>query len=274
MEDWKYVSMVIDRLFLWLFTTACVVGTFGIILQAPTLYDDAKPMDVGTWSHDQVWEDLITWSWAGILVMNTTMELRCSMLVLWQAVKFCSGYTFTHIMLYTCIYSRLYIPMLWQIYLTLAEQNISFKFCKTNWNGIEIWIIETIFYYINSPFNYSAKRHGWDIEIRCYLIQYKEIRCYLIQYKEIWCYLIQHKEIWCYLIQYNFSCRNLAYCCCLTVQTAVFQWSWTLLVILMTAHWLYDSVQHTCKPVRLKIPEIQFFWNLISYSSKAPTSYS
>ena len=46
-EDWKYVAMVIDRLFLWIFTTACIVGTFGIILQAPTLYDDAKPMDVG-----------------------------------------------------------------------------------------------------------------------------------------------------------------------------------------------------------------------------------
>ncbi|XP_055870285.1 acetylcholine receptor subunit alpha-like 1 isoform X3 [Biomphalaria glabrata] len=40
MEDWKYVAMVLDRLFLWIFTTACVVGTFGIILQAPTLYDN------------------------------------------------------------------------------------------------------------------------------------------------------------------------------------------------------------------------------------------
>jgi len=41
------MAMVIDRLFLWLFTTACLVGTFGIILQAPTLYDGAKPMDAG-----------------------------------------------------------------------------------------------------------------------------------------------------------------------------------------------------------------------------------
>ncbi|XP_067931548.1 acetylcholine receptor subunit beta-like 2 [Watersipora subatra] len=47
LEDWKYVAMVVDRLFLWLFTTACVVGTFGIILQAPSLYDKTKPMDVG-----------------------------------------------------------------------------------------------------------------------------------------------------------------------------------------------------------------------------------
>ena len=39
--------MVIDRLFLWLFTTACVIGTFGIILQAPTLYDETKALNVG-----------------------------------------------------------------------------------------------------------------------------------------------------------------------------------------------------------------------------------
>ncbi|XP_041369292.1 acetylcholine receptor subunit alpha-L1-like isoform X1 [Gigantopelta aegis] len=43
-EDWKYVAMVLDRIFLWIFTTACVVGTFGIILQAPTLYDDKQPL--------------------------------------------------------------------------------------------------------------------------------------------------------------------------------------------------------------------------------------
>ncbi len=43
-EDWKYVALVLDRLFLWIFTTACLVGTFGIVLQAPTLYDDRPPM--------------------------------------------------------------------------------------------------------------------------------------------------------------------------------------------------------------------------------------
>lgn len=43
-EDWKYVAMVLDRLFLWIFTIACVVGTFGIVLQAPTLYDDRQPL--------------------------------------------------------------------------------------------------------------------------------------------------------------------------------------------------------------------------------------
>ena len=41
-EDWKYVALVLDRLFLWIFTTACVVGTFGIVLQAPSIYDDSQ----------------------------------------------------------------------------------------------------------------------------------------------------------------------------------------------------------------------------------------
>ncbi|XP_052793766.1 acetylcholine receptor subunit alpha-like 1 isoform X1 [Mya arenaria] len=43
-EDWKYVAMVLDRLFLWIFTVACLVGTFGIIFQAPTLYDNRQRM--------------------------------------------------------------------------------------------------------------------------------------------------------------------------------------------------------------------------------------
>ena len=37
--------MVMDRLFLWIFTVAVLVGTAGIILQAPTLYDDRAPID-------------------------------------------------------------------------------------------------------------------------------------------------------------------------------------------------------------------------------------
>lgn len=45
-EDWKYVAMVLDRLFLWIFTIAVVVGTAGIILQAPTLYDTRVPIDI------------------------------------------------------------------------------------------------------------------------------------------------------------------------------------------------------------------------------------
>ncbi|XP_012276461.1 acetylcholine receptor subunit alpha-like [Orussus abietinus] len=45
-EEWKYVAMVMDRLFLLIFTLAVVVGSAGIILQAPTLYDDRMPIDV------------------------------------------------------------------------------------------------------------------------------------------------------------------------------------------------------------------------------------
>uniref|UniRef100_A0A8C9KWF4 Cholinergic receptor nicotinic beta 2 subunit n=1 Tax=Panthera tigris altaica TaxID=74533 RepID=A0A8C9KWF4_PANTA len=32
-EDWKYVAMVIDRLFLWIFVFVCVSGTIGMFLQ-------------------------------------------------------------------------------------------------------------------------------------------------------------------------------------------------------------------------------------------------
>lgn len=44
-EDWKYVSMVLDRFFLWVFTLACIGGTCGIIFQAPSLYDTRLPID-------------------------------------------------------------------------------------------------------------------------------------------------------------------------------------------------------------------------------------
>ncbi|XP_073978200.1 nicotinic acetylcholine receptor beta2 isoform X2 [Rhodnius prolixus] len=44
-EDWKYISMVLDRFFLWVFSIACLGGTFGIIFQAPSLYDQRIPID-------------------------------------------------------------------------------------------------------------------------------------------------------------------------------------------------------------------------------------
>merc|ERR1711936_168451 len=45
-EDWKYVAMVLDRLFLWIFTVAVLVGCAGIILQAPSLYDTREAIDL------------------------------------------------------------------------------------------------------------------------------------------------------------------------------------------------------------------------------------
>ena len=44
-EDWKYMAMVLDRLFLWVFLLAVVLGTATIILQAPSLYDDRVALD-------------------------------------------------------------------------------------------------------------------------------------------------------------------------------------------------------------------------------------
>uniref|UniRef100_A0A1B0AA28 Neurotransmitter-gated ion-channel ligand-binding domain-containing protein n=1 Tax=Glossina pallidipes TaxID=7398 RepID=A0A1B0AA28_GLOPL len=44
-EDWKFVSMVLDRFFLWTFTLSCIFGTFAIICQSPSLYDTRLPID-------------------------------------------------------------------------------------------------------------------------------------------------------------------------------------------------------------------------------------
>ena len=44
-EDWKYMAMVLDRLFLWVFTFTCFAGSGGIILRAPSLYDMREPID-------------------------------------------------------------------------------------------------------------------------------------------------------------------------------------------------------------------------------------
>lgn len=65
-QDWGFVAMVLDRLFLWLFTTASLFGTFSILCEAPALwvsvwcdfrlmsnngknsysYDDTEPIDI------------------------------------------------------------------------------------------------------------------------------------------------------------------------------------------------------------------------------------
>ena len=43
-REWKYVAMVMDRLFLFIFFTACVSGTMGIFLNAPSLYDPREAL--------------------------------------------------------------------------------------------------------------------------------------------------------------------------------------------------------------------------------------
>ena len=44
-QDWGFVAMVMDRLFLWLFSLASIVGTFVILCEAPSLYDDTETID-------------------------------------------------------------------------------------------------------------------------------------------------------------------------------------------------------------------------------------
>ncbi|KAK3564058.1 hypothetical protein QTP86_007527 [Hemibagrus guttatus] len=46
-EDWKYVAMVIDRLFLWIFVLVCVSGTVGLFMQ-PLVKSYSTPMDDNT----------------------------------------------------------------------------------------------------------------------------------------------------------------------------------------------------------------------------------
>ncbi|XP_058792856.1 acetylcholine receptor subunit alpha-L1 [Phymastichus coffea] len=45
-QDWGFVAMVLDRLFLWVFAIASLAGTFAILCEAPALYDDTKPIDI------------------------------------------------------------------------------------------------------------------------------------------------------------------------------------------------------------------------------------
>ncbi|CAG0922816.1 unnamed protein product [Notodromas monacha] len=45
-EDWAFVAMVLDRFFLYTFLLVSGIGTFGILLDAPSLYDYTPPIDV------------------------------------------------------------------------------------------------------------------------------------------------------------------------------------------------------------------------------------
>ncbi|KAI0212508.1 Acetylcholine receptor subunit alpha-like 1 [Lamellibrachia satsuma] len=46
-EDWKYIALVLDRIFLIVYSVVCFVGTASIILSAPMLYDWRDPIKPG-----------------------------------------------------------------------------------------------------------------------------------------------------------------------------------------------------------------------------------
>lgn len=48
--------MVVDRLFLWIFSLACFFGTVIILLQAPTFYDNRTP--IGSWKWQKKFPNL------------------------------------------------------------------------------------------------------------------------------------------------------------------------------------------------------------------------
>ncbi|PAA74705.1 hypothetical protein BOX15_Mlig004065g2 [Macrostomum lignano] len=43
-EEWKYIALILDRIFLYCFGLSSVVGMLGIFLQAPTLTDNKDPL--------------------------------------------------------------------------------------------------------------------------------------------------------------------------------------------------------------------------------------
>jgi nicotinic acetylcholine receptor len=45
-QDWGFVAMVLDRFFLYAFLAVTIIGTFGILLDAPSLYDYTTPIDM------------------------------------------------------------------------------------------------------------------------------------------------------------------------------------------------------------------------------------
>jgi hypothetical protein len=63
--DWKFIATVVDRLFLYLFTAACLCGTLTIFLYAPSLYDHREALPLQDAS-----EDCDYWRHSSNLVMD------------------------------------------------------------------------------------------------------------------------------------------------------------------------------------------------------------
>ncbi len=47
MDDWKYIALVLDRIFLIIYIATCGFGTLGLLLNAPVLYDKSEPIVIG-----------------------------------------------------------------------------------------------------------------------------------------------------------------------------------------------------------------------------------
>ena len=44
-DDWRYIGIVIDRLFFWIFSIIILLGTLACLLNAPALYDTTIPVE-------------------------------------------------------------------------------------------------------------------------------------------------------------------------------------------------------------------------------------
>ena len=53
-DDWKFIAIVIDRLFLWIFSVTITLGTAMVILSAPTLRDKRLPLTEMKFTVDNV----------------------------------------------------------------------------------------------------------------------------------------------------------------------------------------------------------------------------
>ena len=45
-QDWGIVAMVLDRMFLWVFGAAAVIGSTMILTESPSLFESTEPIDV------------------------------------------------------------------------------------------------------------------------------------------------------------------------------------------------------------------------------------
>ncbi|XP_071504070.1 neuronal acetylcholine receptor subunit beta-2-like [Diadema antillarum] len=55
-EDWRFVALVIDRVFLWVFSVMCLSGTLGIVLRAPMLWETASSHNTTNYTEPLVLE--------------------------------------------------------------------------------------------------------------------------------------------------------------------------------------------------------------------------